>query len=312
MASRILVIGSSGIDLKLKLRDIPLSGETTVEDGPWEDSPGGHGAQAALALKGLGADAVFCGCLGGDNYGRMLARHYSAAGLDTRYLLVGKSLKTGLLLTIEEEGGVIRRCYFPGASPKIPPTVIDNAFSCVPDSLYMQMDLSDAVILRSCENADEQGAPIILDGAGLRADFPFEKLPQADVFSLNIEQTRLITKITPDTMDNCLRAAIKLSQTLNSRYYVIKLGEKGAYIYDGKLCQTVVAYDVRVADRRGAGVAFTAAMAFEYTASRNILRACKLGAAAAALCISKPGPAAYKLPTDTQLAAFIRDNGIVY
>ena len=58
-AKKILVIGSANIDLSMNMFRVPASGETIIDDGGVAYTPGGKGANAALAFKKLGAEVVF-------------------------------------------------------------------------------------------------------------------------------------------------------------------------------------------------------------------------------------------------------------
>ena len=55
---KILVIGSANIDLSMNMFRVPAAGETLIDDGGVAYTPGGKGANAALAFKKLGADTV--------------------------------------------------------------------------------------------------------------------------------------------------------------------------------------------------------------------------------------------------------------
>ena len=61
MSKKILVIGSANIDLSMNMFKVPAPGETLIDDGGVAYTPGGKGANAALAFKKLG------GAAGGDD-----------------------------------------------------------------------------------------------------------------------------------------------------------------------------------------------------------------------------------------------------
>ena len=72
MSKRILLIGSSNIDLVANTYKIPDSGETVYDDGGVAYIPGGRGANAALAVKMLSAEPAFLTKLGADSHGQTL------------------------------------------------------------------------------------------------------------------------------------------------------------------------------------------------------------------------------------------------
>ena len=83
MKKKVLVIGSSNMDLSLNVYKIPAAGETIIDDGGVAYTPGGKGANAAIALAKLGATTVFCTKLGADVHGQQLYKFYRDNGLDT-------------------------------------------------------------------------------------------------------------------------------------------------------------------------------------------------------------------------------------
>jgi sugar/nucleoside kinase (ribokinase family) len=81
MAKRILVAGSSNIDFLLSTPYIPAPGETMISSGKYAFTPGGKGANAAVAAASFGADVVFCSRVGDDAYGDRLVELSKSAVL---------------------------------------------------------------------------------------------------------------------------------------------------------------------------------------------------------------------------------------
>ena len=66
---KLVVVGSSNMDLVVKSPRIPVPGETIL-GGDFLMVPGGKGANQAVAIARLGAHAVFVARLGDDVFGR--------------------------------------------------------------------------------------------------------------------------------------------------------------------------------------------------------------------------------------------------
>ena len=81
MAKRILVAGSSNIDFLLTTPYIPAPGETMISSGKYAFTPGGKGANAAIATKEMGAEVVFCSRVGDDAYGDRLVALFNERGI---------------------------------------------------------------------------------------------------------------------------------------------------------------------------------------------------------------------------------------
>jgi ribokinase len=87
---------------------------------------------------------------------------------------------------------------------------------------------------------------------------------------------------------------------------VLKLGERGAFIYDGKYCDIVEAYEVNPVDTTAAGDAFTAALTVEYLRTGDIYTAVKYGNAVGALTAMKVG-ALNSLPREAEVRKFMAE-----
>jgi len=70
---------------------------------------------------------------------------------------------------------------------------------------------------------------------------------------------------------------------------VVKRGDKGCYITDGKNSYEIPAYNVKVVDTAGAGDAFNAGFLYGYLRGKSLEECGKLGNYIASLCIQKVG-----------------------
>ena len=173
----------------------------------------------------------------------------------------------------------------------------------------MQCEIPDEAILTAAHYAAKKEVPIIIDAGPAKPDFPFDKLPPLEIFSPNESETLAYTGIDPSGAENALRAAVALQKIVKSHYYVIKLGARGALVYDGKYYNIASAYENRVVDTTAAGDSFTAALTLEYLRSGNIMRACRYANAVGSYVVGKAG-ASSSIPNEKQLAEFMRVNGI--
>jgi ribokinase len=77
--------------------------------------------------------------------------------------------------------------------------------------------------------------------------------------------------------------------TVDAKYIVLKLGERGCCVYDGKAYTYMEPFKVRAVDTTAAGDAFTAVLAVEYIKTGDIIRAARYANAAGALAATKHG-----------------------
>ena len=181
--------------------------------------------------------------------------------------------------------------------------------TCLPDAVFMQFEIPEEAAIAAAKFAAKRKIPVFVDAGPAKPDTPLEKLPPLEVISPNETETEIFTGISPNTPENCLRAAIALSKLVNAHYYVIKLGGRGTYIYDGLYYHCLPAYDVKAVDTTAAGDAFTAAFTLEYLRSGDVERAGKYGNAVGALTVSRAG-AYTSLPTAAEVDEFIARKGI--
>lgn len=309
MKKRILVVSSANMDFVMNMHSIPSAGQTVIDNGSYRFVPGGKGANSAVAIQRLGGDCVFCTRLGSDANGAILKNVYEKEGIDTRFIVHDKKNPTGLAAIMVEDNGVNRIVVYPGANLAISPDDIDHALTSYPDALFLQLEIAPEAVIYAAEQAAAKNIPIFIDAGPASKYFPLDRLPHLEVFSPNETETEIFTGISPNSPENCLRAAIALSKIVNAHYYVIKLGGRGVYIYDGLYYHCIPAYDTKVVDTTAAGDAFTAAFTLEYLRSGDVERAGKFGNIAGSITVSRAG-AYTSLPTASEVEDFMRLKGI--
>lgn len=287
---RILTISSANIDLLARMTTIPSVGQTLKSEDGYEYTPGGKGANAALAVHRLGGDSVFCTKLGKDTHGTRLAGLFAQNGINTRFVTADKHERTGLALVMVEANGNNRIVVYPGANTKLNLGDVEDAMTCYPDAVLLQLEIPRETVIAAARYARKSGIPIIVDAGPAVNDFPLEELGPVEIFSPNETETYAYTGIHPTSTDKCLKACMILSQRIKARYYVLKLGERGVYLYDGTFFKVIAPYNVDVVDTTAAGDVFSAAMTLEYLRSDgDIRRACEYANLAGALTVTKEG-----------------------
>ena len=304
---RILVVSSANIDFVQRMSRVPYSGETLVErEGGYSYVPGGKGANSAIAFARVGADCVFTCRVGNDANGKRLIAMYEKEGIDTRYITKDEEYSTGLASILVEENGKNRIICYPGANTALCSADIEESFICYPDAVFMQLEIPDAAVIEASRRANAAGIPVFIDAGPARTDFPLKELGKVEIFSPNETETRTFTGISPTGEESALRAAIKLSTMVNAKYIVIKWGDKGAFIFDGKEYYMVPAEDVTVVDTTAAGDVFSAVMTYVYMQTGNIVSAVKYANVAAAISVTRPG-ASSSIPTRAEVMEYVKN-----
>jgi ribokinase len=307
---RILVVGSINMDLVLHAQVLPQSGESAIAE-TYHYSAGGKGANQAAAAALLGADSFFAGKVGEDDNGRRLREGLAKFGVHTQGLKCDGEAPTGLAAILVEEGGRNRILVYPSANMRLSPAdVIPLMDEVHPDAMIIQFEIPVKTVIACCQAAKVRSIPVAVD-AGPAQPFPIELLEMPLIFSPNETETLALCGILPDSEESALRAAQALMARTHALYVIIKRGEHGAYIYDGKgLALNVPAIPVTAVDSTAAGDAFMAAVTIRFLQSNDIVSAVKYANHVGALTVTRAGAQA-SLPSAEEVERFIAERADV-
>ncbi len=300
---RVLVVSSANMDFVQRIDKIPAAGQTVVTDCTYEYIPGGKGANSAVAFARLGADTVFCTRVGADNNGATLRRIYQNEGIDTRFLAEDEEKATGLASIIVEEDGTNRIIVYPGANTGISENEIEEAFTTYPDAVFMQFEIPFEAVATAADFAYKQNIPLFIDAGPVSDAVELSRLRKVEILSPNESECEALTGIYPDSLENCLKACIRLASTVETKYVVLKLGRRGAFVYDGKYYHLVQGHKVNAVDTTAAGDVFSAALTYAYLQKGDILEATRFANLAAALSVTREG-AFPSIPTLAEVKEF--------
>ncbi len=303
MKSRVLVVSSANMDFVQNVAKIPEAGQTIVTDSTYSYIPGGKGANSAVTFARLGADTVFCTRVGRDQNGATLRRIYEREGIDTRFVIEDPESATGLASIIVEEDGTNRIIVYPGANSNVSENEIEEAFTTYPDAVYLQFEIPFEAASIAADYAFEKKIPLFVDAGPVSDGVDLSRLRRVEILSPNETECEALTGIYPDSIENCLKACIRLCSMVEIKYVVLKLGRRGAFVYDGKYYHIVQGYRVDALDTTAAGDIFTAALTYAYLKKGDVLEATRFANLAAALSVTREG-AYSSIPTLAEVKEF--------
>ena len=286
---RAAVVGSINMDIILGMERVPGIGENVLGT-EYSYSCGGKGANQASALAKLGADTRMIGKVADDTNGRKLIENLEANGID-RSGVSTAGTQTGMAAILLDGEGRNRIAVYEGANAEIDP---DEAAAFITDELdllLVQFETAEEVVTRCVNRAISKGIITVID-CGPAKQFSLEKMQGATIISPNESETLALTGILPDSEEAILRSSEILKERSKAEYVVLKLGERGCSVYDGKDLRIMPPYPADVVDTTAAGDCFTAAMALEYKRSGDIYTACDMGNKAGSIAVSRMGAAA--------------------
>lgn len=100
---KIIVVGSSSIDLVLNTEHLPYANETVIADKS-ESFFGGKGANQAVATSRLGASVYFVGCVGMDPFGQQILRNLVNEGVNVAFVKETEDAATGTAYVTSARG----------------------------------------------------------------------------------------------------------------------------------------------------------------------------------------------------------------
>lgn len=290
---RAAVVGSINMDLILNMKKVPDVGENVLGTD-YGYANGGKGANQATALAKLSAKVKMIGKVAEDANGAKLLENLKNNNIDISGVATDGS-QTGLATIILDGDGRNRIVVYEGANSEIEPERAVNDIGTDIDLLLLQFETNEEVVISCVNHAVKNGITTVID-CGPAKNFALEKMQGATILSPNESETKALTDIYPDTVENILKASKILEERSKAKYIVLKLGERGCALWDGKEIKLFPPYKSNVVDTTAAGDCFTAALALEYIKSGDIEKACDFGNKAGSIAVSRMG-AQSSMPT---------------
>lgn len=305
MTAKILMAGSIMIDLILQMPRVPHPSESILGTR-YSNAGGGKGSNSAVAAAKVGGDVSVCCTLGKDANGEALLGMLKDVHIDTSNVQTVEGANTGMAVIMLEESGMNRIAIYTGANDITSPEAVEAAFDGKEyDALMMQLEIPLESNLKAFEIAKSRGMITCLD-AGPAQDYPIEKFDGITILSPNETETDALVGILPTDEASCLEASKILKERSNCKYVVLKMGDKGSYIYGEGISQMVPAFKVNAVDPTAAGDCFTGVLVKEFAESGDILAAAKYASAAAAISVQYLG-AQPSLPDKEAVDAFLAE-----
>ncbi|MBC8098890.1 MAG: ribokinase [Armatimonadetes bacterium] len=299
----IIVFGSINMDLVVRTARIPLPGET-LSSSVFETTPGGKGANQAVACARLGAPTAMLGCVGDDGFGVALLASLAANGVAVDQVEQVADVSSGIALITVDAAGANTIVVVAGANEQVGGTALASLDATLKpgDVLLLQLEIPLSAVMAAAKLGYERGATVILDPAPARA-LPPELYPYLTIITPNQTEAGILVGDTIDT----LAAAETATQQLLARgvaQVIIKLGADGIFYADAHGSQHLPTFAVTVVDTVGAGDAFNGGLAAGIHSGLPLIEALRWGLASGALCVTKRG-AQIAMPSRAELLALL-------
>ena len=285
----IIIFGSVNIDLIATTPRLPTPGET-INGNNFFTAGGGKGANQAVAAAGLGIPTKIVGRVGNDSFGQQLLVSLSTANVDTTDVLVDENTHTGVAVIAVGASGENNIIVVPGANHSINNTDVERLKNLLSDvtALLLQLEIPVEVAISAAKVAQEMGVKVILDPAPMPANFPNDFYNLIDIITPNEIEASQLVGFEVNNQETAMEAAVELCHR-GVKNAVVKIGDRGVICATKEEAFFQPAFVVKTIDTVAAGDAFNGGLAAALDTGLSLKEAVKWGAAAGALCTTKPG-----------------------
>lgn len=302
----IAVLGSLNMDLVTNVPTLPRIGET-VAGSSFENTPGGKGANQAVAAKRLGASVSMIGQVGDDIYGMELLNYLRAEGISVENVSISQSTHTGVALIGVEDSGLNSIIAVYGANMDESAAYEESIRQAVvgADVLLLQNEIPYRYNVIAAEMARKNNSVVIWDPAPVRGDA--------------VDLAHIATFITPneheivpfidesevivDDIQSVFDISLRINETFSASP-IITLGEKGVVFVDEGVPLLQRARSVVSVDSVAAGDAFSGALAVGIGEGMTLPEAVRFACVAGSICVQRRG-AQVSMPTREEVDSLL-------
>ncbi|MBK0400267.1 ribokinase [Limibaculum sp. M0105] len=282
----IVNLGSINIDHVHRVPRFPAPGET-LADLAYSAGLGGKGLNQSLAAAAAGARVIHAGAVGAD--GVWAVERLAAAGIDTSGIAT-VSEATGHAVILVDPEGENQIVIHGGANRTVPAAAVEAAIAGAHHGDWFLAQNETNGTVEAAAAAKAAGLRVAYSAAPFDATACAEILPHADLLMVNEGEA--------------ISLAAHLGRAPQGVAILVTLGARGARHIGPDGRTETPAIPVTPVDTTGAGDCFCGYFLAGLDAGLPVSRALRRAAAAAAICVTRPG-AADAIPTGSEVDAFL-------
>jgi ribokinase len=283
----IVIIGSSNTDMVIRADHIPSPGETLL-GGVFFMSPGGKGANQAVAAARLGGNVIFICKTGEDIFGYQSVEAFRQEGIDTNFIVMDKKTPSGVaMITVDRQG---ENCIVvaPGANGELFPSDLEIAAAAIVEAgiLLLQLEIPLATVEWIASRGKKKGKTILNPAPA--CPLPESFLKHIDIITPNEIEAEMLTGIAIKNKAGAEKAALSLRDR-GVETVIITLGSAGALLLHHNDFTLVPASPAVAVDTTGAGDIFNGALAVALSEAKRMEDAVAFACRAASISVTKIG-----------------------
>jgi ribokinase len=281
------------MDFVVRTDRLPVAGETVLGHS-FQMSPGGKGANQAVAAGKLGAGSAvvrMIGRVGVDLFADRLRASLSSAGVDVSGVHASRSQPTGVALISVDGSGQNQIVVAAGANGELgvgDVPAMRRAFHGATVGLF-QLESPLDTVAAGLRMAREAGVRTILDPAPAQP-LSAEMLTNVDILTPNEPEACVL--LGRDPVRIAVGDAAEIAQAiagLGVHMVVMKLGERGCFFCGAGESYHVPGFAVEAVDTTGAGDTFNAGLAIALAEGAPMPHALRFANAAGAMSCTRAG-----------------------
>ena len=307
MAPVVVVVGGVNTDMVVQTPHLPRPGET-VGGGSFLTTPGGKGANQAVAAARLGATVRFIGKVGADPFGEAARDNLRRYGIDPAGLGRDPREPSGVALIFVDSAGENAIAVAPGANMGLTADDVASHEALFAGAAVVvgQCEVPAKATLAAFRLARDRGIPTILNAApGVPLSAAWSAV--VDTLVVNEGEAALIGQAAGLTAESPVAWAEGL-QRLGYARVILTLGSQGAYVVTADGARHVPAWSVDTIDTTGAGDGFVGGLAVALAEGQALAAAVRFACAVGALATTAMG-AQVALPDRAAVAALLVASG---
>lgn len=293
------------MDFSAYVDRFPQPGETVVGRS-FSMSPGGKGANQAVAVARLAARAHLISKVGSDHLGTLLIDALRSEGVDTTYLQRDDRSETGTTLIYVDSRGENMIVVSPGTDLLVETPDVERAKAVFSGSsvVLTQLEIPQPTSTFALRHARTMGNCTVLNPAPATPLAP-DLFENVDVLTPNRIELATLTNVPLRRELDVIDASRTLIQQ-GVGCVVTTLGNQGAMVVTEMESRRVPPLRVTVRDTVGAGDAFNGALTVALSRGADVFESAKFANLVAALKVTQRG-AQCGLPTRKAVKEFAKE-----
>ena len=284
--SKIVIIGSSNVDLTVRTSHIPSKGETIFGAAP-NTAFGGKGANQAVAVSRLGGDISFITKIGTDSYGNMMAENLVKEGMSADTVIRDSKTPSGVAWICVDDNGDNSIIVMPGANCTMTKEDIVPFLPLIKeaDYLLMQLETPLEVVEHVASIAYENGVKVVLNPAPAQP-LSDDLLSKTYLLTPNEKECRLLCG---ENASEDVRTNAEFLLAKGVKNIIVTLGEKGSLLCNASGQAEVPAVKVNAVDTVAAGDTYNGALVVALSEGKTLTEAMAFATKASAIAVTRFG-----------------------